>query len=143
MKKNIIDYAMTILGVLLACAGLLLVKTVSDPSGVLLALPYVCIGVGCGVFGHGMGNIISRRALKKSPEIQKQMEIEKRDERNVAIANRAKAKTYDGMVFIFGALMVSFALMGVDMIAVLLLVFAYLLVIGSGVYYRCKYDKEM
>lgn len=39
--------------------------------------------------------------------------------------------------------MVAFALMGVDMIAVLLLVFVYLFVQGYAVYFRCKYDKEM
>ena len=47
------------------------------------------------------------------------------------------------MTFVFGALMVSFALMGVDMIAVLLLVFAYLLVHGFEIYYRLKFDREM
>ena len=39
--------------------------------------------------------------------------------------------------------MVSFALMGVDMSALLLLVFAYLFVHGFGIYYRIKFDKEM
>ena len=90
-----------------------------------------------------MGNIMSKRALKNHPDIQRQIEIEKKDERNIAIGSRAKAKAFDIMVFVFGALMVSFAMMGVELVAVLLLVFAYLLVIGCGVYYRCKYDKEM
>ena len=39
--------------------------------------------------------------------------------------------------------MVSFALIGVDMVAVLLLVFSYLFVEGCAIRYRCKYDKEM
>ncbi len=47
------------------------------------------------------------------------------------------------MVFVFGALMLSFALMNIDLVAVLLLVFAYLFVIGSGLYYRVKLDKEL
>ena len=47
------------------------------------------------------------------------------------------------MTFVYGALMVSFALMGIDMIAVLLLVFVYLLVHGFALYYRFKFDKEM
>lgn len=90
-----------------------------------------------------MGNIISERAVRSNPEIQKKLEIEKNDERNIAIANRAKGKAYDMMTFVYGALMVSFALMGIDMIAVLLLVFAYLLVHGFALYYRFKFDKEM
>ena len=90
-----------------------------------------------------MGNIISERAVRSNPEIQKKLEIEKNDERNIAIANRAKGKAYDMVTFVYGALMVSFALMGIDMIAVLLLVFAYLLVHGFALYYRFKFDKEM
>lgn len=69
--------------------------------------------------------------------------LSKKDERNAIIANRAKAKAYDVMIFVFGALMIAFALMGVDMIPVLLFVFAYLFVQGYAVYYRCKYEKEM
>lgn len=107
------------------------------------ALPYVLIGIGCGIFAQGMGNLISRKALKGHPDIEKQMEIERKDERNIAISNRAKAKAYDLMVYVFGALLFSFALMGVGMAPILLLDIAYLFVIGYGVFYRCKYDKEM
>ncbi|MFK7697603.1 hypothetical protein ACI5FR_32875, partial [Paenibacillus sp. HJGM_3] len=59
------------------------------------------------------------------------------------IANRGKAKAYDMMVFVFGALILALALMGVDLTVVLLLVFAYLFTIGYGTYYRFKYYKEM
>ena len=109
----------------------------------MLALPYVCMGVGCGVFGSGMGNIISARAMTNHPELQKQLEISQKDERNIAIARRAKAKAYDMMIYVFAALMLTFALMNISLTATLLLVFAYLLVAFCGVYYRCKYEKEM
>lgn len=143
MKNKQSDYLLTFMGLIMIGAGLFLVKKYLVPEGIMRALPYVCVGVGCGIFGHGMGNIISHRAMKNSPDIQRKLEIEKNDERNVAIGNRAKAKAYDIMVVVFGALMLSFALMGIDMIAVLLLVFAYLFVILYGVYYRVKYDREM
>lgn len=143
MKNSAKDYGLVIIGLILIAAGLIMVKTLSEPQGVMRALPYVCIGIGCGIFGQGMGNIISLKVRKNSPEIHKQIEIEKKDERNIAIANRAKAKSYDMMIFVFGALMVSFALMGIDVTAVLLLVFAYLFVIFYGIYYRFMYDKEM
>ena len=55
----------------------------------------------------------------------------------------AKAKAYDGMLFVLAALMVSFALMGADMAVVLLLVFAYLFIVGEFIYYLNKYQKEM
>lgn len=143
MKKKVMDYVFVITGLLLLGLGFVLLKALSDPQGFMSALPFVCIGVGSGVFGHGMGNVISFQTLKNSPDIQKQIEIDQRDERNIAISNRSKAKSYDLMIFVFGALMLSFALMGVDITAVLLLVFSYLLVIGYGIYYRLKYEREM
>lgn len=109
----------------------------------MLTLPYVCIGIGSGLFGHGMGSILSRRAMQNNPQMRKQMEIEQNDERNIAIANRAKGKAFDMMTFVFGALMISFALMGADLAAVLLLVSAYLFVHGYALYCRCRYEKEM
>lgn len=142
MKKNRLDVLLVFGGILLAGVGLYLLKTVAVPQwGV--TIHYLCIGVGCGAFGHGMGNWISCRALRNNPALQRQMEIEQKDERNIAITNRAKAKAYDMMIFLFGALMLSFALMGIDFMATLLLVFSYLLVVGYGVYYRCRYQKEM
>ena len=143
MKKNQLQTALGILGLALLVVGLYLAKTIADPQGIMRALPYVFIGIGCGLFGQGMGGVIERRVLKKNPEILKQKEIEVNDERNQQISNRAKAKAYDVMVFVFGALMVAFALMGMDIVAVLLLVFAYLFVVGSAVYYRVKFEKEL
>ena len=90
-----------------------------------------------------MGNVISERAIRNDPDLQKRMNIEKNDERNIMIANKAKSKAFDMMTYVFGALMVSFALMDVNMTALLLLVFAYLFVHGFGIYYRIKFDKEM
>ena len=143
MKSKITNYATIILGLLLLVVGLSLIKVSNDPQGIMRTLPYVCIGIGCGLFGHGMGNVISERAINSYPELKRKLDIEKNDERNVTIANRAKGKAFDMMTFVFGALMLSFALMGIDMVAVLLLVFAYLLVHGFALYYRFKFDKEM
>lgn len=143
MKKNALSYVLAFVGLALIGAGLYMIKTIDNPLGILRALPYVFVGLGCGIFGHGTGDLISRRAMKNSPDIARKLEIAKNDERNVAIANRAKAKAFDIMFPVFGALMIAFALMGVDMAVILLMVFAYLFVAGCGIYYRCKYDKEM
>ena len=75
--------------------------------------------------------------------MQKQLEIDQKDERNVAIGNRAKARAFDFMLYIFSALMITFALMEVELAVILLLVFAYLIVVGSFVFYLIKYEKEM
>lgn len=143
MKKNISNYIAVLFGFLLLGIGLYLIRIKIEPQGVMRALPYICIGLGSGIWGHGMGELISQKALKNHPDVEKQIKIEKFDERNVAIGNRAKAKAYDLMIFLFGILMITFALMGIDLIAILLVVFAYLFVVGYGIYYRYKFTKEM
>jgi len=143
MNKTILSYLITVVGIFLLAVGVYFIKTIEDPQGLLRALPYICVGLGSGMFGLGMGEIVLRYAMKHSPAAAKQLEIEKKDERNRAIANRAKAKAYDMMVFVLGALITAIALMAIDLTVVLLLVFAYLFIIGYGVYYRLKYFKEM
>ncbi|MFC5702653.1 hypothetical protein ACFPVX_15220 [Cohnella faecalis] len=143
MNKTILSYLITVVGVAILAVGVYFIKTIEDPQGLLRALPYICVGLGSGMFGHGMGEIMVRYAMKHNPAAAKQLEIEKKDERNLAIANRAKAKAYDMMVFVLGALITALALMDIDLTMVLLLVCAYLFIIGYGVYYRFKYFKEM
>ncbi len=143
MKKKTRMYASALIGIVLLIAGLMLQRSIQQPQGIIRVLPYVCIGLGCGLFGHGMGDVISGRLLKNSPDIVKRMEIEKNDERNIAIAAQSKAKAFDMMTFVYGALMLCFALMQVDLAAVLLLVAAYLFVEGYAVYFRFKIEKEI
>lgn len=143
MNKTIASYLITIAGVAILAVGLIFIKTIEDPHRLLRALPYICVGLGSSMFGHGMGKIMDRFAMKHNPAAAKQLEIEKKDERNLAIANRAKAKAYDMMVFVLGALITALALMDIDLTMVLLLVCAYLVILGYGAYYRYKYYKEM
>ena len=142
MSRATKQYILAIAGILCFITGLVLLKAIAEPQGVLQVLPYVCIGIGCGVFGHGAGEIAANRAYAKNPQLRKQMEIEKQDERNIAIANQAKAKAYDSMLYVLGAVMIAFALMNVQTTTILLLVGAYLLVVGVNVFYLNKYQKE-
>jgi len=143
MNKMISSYLYTVLGIGLLIGGLYFIKTIEDPQGMMRALPYICVGLGCSIFGHGIAEMIVRHAMKNAPAAAKQLEIDKKDERNLAVANRAKARAYDMMVFVFGAIILALSLMGIDITAVLLLVFVYLLFLGYNSYYRFKYDKEM
>ena len=143
MKKREYNYVYVFIGLMLLGVGLYLTKAVADPQGVMRALPFVMIGLGCGIFGQSVAGVIERYVYKKYPERQKQKEIEVNDERNREIITRAKAKAYDTMVFVFGALMISFALMNVDVAVILLVVFAYLFVVGSSIYYNVKFEKEL
>lgn len=143
MNKKAGMYITSVIGILLLILGLMMLKFVEEPTGFIRVLPYICIGVGCGLFGHGMGEIMRRRLIKNNPEIIKQMEIEKNDERNVVIAAQSKAKAFDMMTFVYGALMLSFALMQVELEAVLLLVAAYLFVEGYAVFCRFRLEREI
>lgn len=142
MKKNNFNYVKTIIGVVMLIVGVYFVKTLPEPQGIMRVLPYVFIGLGCSIFGYGIGEILTDKAMKNSPDARKKMEIEMKDERNVVIKNSAKAKAYDMMIFVFGALLISFGLMGVDLIAVLLLAFTYMFVTAYGVYYQYKFYKK-
>ncbi len=55
------SYGMAAAGILILVLGFFLLKAPGDPEGFMQALPYVCIGLGCGMFGHGMGTVVSSR----------------------------------------------------------------------------------
>ncbi|MDR6551825.1 hypothetical protein [Paenibacillus qinlingensis] len=143
MTKTTSSYLLTVVGLALLAVGLYFIKTMEDPQGILRALPYLCFGLGSSIFGHSMGEILVLHAMRNNSSAAKQLEIEMKDERNLAITQRAKAKAYDMMVFMFGALLTPLALMGIDLIVLLLFVFAYMFIIGYCTYYRYKYYKEM
>lgn len=82
-----------------------------------------------------MGDVISGRAINSDSASKKKQDI-KNDERNMAIANKATGKAFDMMTFVFAALMLSFSLMWIDMVAVLPFVFAHLIVYGLALSYQ-------
>lgn len=137
-KKMVIQGLLAVLGVILAGIGLFLLKgeNIKSISG-------VCIGVGAGIFGMSLSGIITSAIERANPGYAKKMEIEENDERNVAISHAAKAKAYDWMLYILAIVMLVFVLMGVELLPILLLVAAYLLVVGVFIFYLSKYTKEM
>ena len=143
MKGKVGKAAVVVLGAGAAAVGFVVQLTTASYGSFLWVLSAVLIGLGCGAFGHGLGDLLSQRALKDAPELARRLEIEATDERNVALANAAKAKAFDQMLYIFGALMLAFVLMQIELAAILLLVAAYLFIVGCSIYYRSKYEKEM
>ena len=140
--KKIGKILMIIFGALLFGAGFWMLRSLPDPGGVLAALPYLCIGVGCGMFGHALGEMLSAAAVRRDPQIKKQIEIESKDERNIMLGNMAKAKGFDIMTYLFAALMLAYALMGESLRVIIPFVIAYLFVEGYSIFCRVKMDKE-
>lgn len=142
MKRST-QIALTLLGAGMVGAGIWLIKAVPDPQGVMRALPFLLAGFGSGIFGHGMGEWIARKAAQADPSLARQIEIEQKDERNMMIGNMAKAKAFDMMTYVFGMVMVSFAIMNESLRMVLALVICYLLVQGYAIYCRFRLEKEL
>ena len=138
-KKNLICL---LGGLVLWLSGFWLVRRSGISWETLRALPYLMIGIGCGLFGYGVGEMVNRHVLDSNPTLAKEQEIAQNDERNVALANRAKAKAYDLMTYMMAALLLTFALMGVAMEVVVVLVLAYLAIEFYALYWRQRLEKE-
>ena len=143
MKKLNSSYIVTITGMLVFMVGLCMIKIFDGSKNIMSTMYYVFIGLGCTIFGYGIGKICTMQAEKADPKMAKRNLINKNDERNVAVRNKAKAKAYDIMVYIFAALQIAFGLMGVGLPVIIILNVAYFSVIGFEIYYFRKLNKEM
>ena len=101
------------------------------------------MGIGSGLFGLSVAQLIIIIIAEKNPEYKRKILIEEKDERNMAINNKAKAKGFDAVGYILTILMLIFVFLNADLSIILLLVFAYLLVYGVFIFYLTKYTKEM
>jgi hypothetical protein len=135
--------ALAALGFGILAAGFVLAISFPDAQGLMRTLPFIGIGIGAGIFGGNLGTTISHYLMKKDPLAARQAEIDTKDERNIAINDKAKAKAYDLMVIIYAALLFAFALMKVDLFVILSFVAAYLFITFSMIFYINKYHKEM
>jgi hypothetical protein len=129
-------------GLLLFACGIWLVRTETNPVGNVIALPYILIGLGCGMFGHGVGNIVEVLVKRKYPELRKMDEINAKDERNIMVSSRAKSKAFDMMGYVYAALLLAFALMGTSFTVLIPMVVVYLFVNGYSIYWRVRFEKE-
>ena len=138
MLKKKSFYIMTlIIGIVLFCSSFLLrgeeLKTI---SGIL-------IGIGAGLIGMSIVNLWMKGFEEKNPELVKENEIEFKDERNVMIRYRAKAKAGDIIQwFIIG---IAYLLIIIDapLWTILITVGGFVLYHIICLYYMNKYQKEM
>ena len=146
MKKNknvIEEWLLTFVGIGLVVVGFLLHKYSLSTDKMMVIIPYILIGVGCGIFGHFMGNLIKYFSTKNHEELERQIQIDKNDERNILIAEKSKAKAYDLMIYLFTSILIIFSLMGVDKLAIIMIVAIYLSIQIYALYWRSKFERKM
>lgn len=131
------------LGLALVVLGIFGQKRGVSGEKTVEAIYYLLIGLGCGIFGHFTGNIIRYFSIKNNEALRRQIEIEKKDERNIAIAEKSKSKAYDLMIYLFAAMLIMFSLMGADKVQIVIIVAVYLSIQLYGLYWRAIFEKEM
>lgn len=146
MKKNknvIKEWFLTFVGIGLVVVGFLLHKYSLRTDKMIVTIPYIFIGVGCGIFGHFMDNLIKYFSTKNHKELERQIQIDKNDERNILIAEKSKDKAYDLMIYLFASMLIIFSLMGVDKLAIIMIVAIYLSIQIYALYWRSKFENKM
>lgn len=138
-NRKVFLYSILLLaGVALIAAALFLrLAELPKPVGGFL------IGLGGMSVGLSLSKLLTLRIIAKNPDVGRQMKIEEKDERNIALRNRAKAMGFDAMGVIFGLIMMIYILLNADLSIILILVGGYLLVYFIQMYFLAKYSKEM
>lgn len=47
--KMVSNYLLAVVGLLLLATGLFILKVSEEPQGFMRAVPYICVGIGCGL----------------------------------------------------------------------------------------------
>ncbi len=143
-NKGLFKYVvLTSLGFVLVIGGIFMALLIEPEDGLMKTLPFVCVGVGAGIFGGGLGTLLKRHVSIKDEQAAKRIEIEEKDERNIVLRSHAKAKAYDVMLYVHSALLMFFALMQVETYVVLSLVAVYLFVIIVYIWSFARLNKKM
>ncbi len=111
-----------------------------DPKGSIVG---VLLGVGISFALSGILSMIILKIEGKSPVKMKQSEIERKDERNISIRNRAKAKASDYSCWLFMVIAYLNILIDGPLWLTLVIVGAFVLHYLMVLFFLGKYSKEM
>ena len=109
----------------------------------LNSLSGLLLGTGAGVFGANIAKLFSINFEKKNPDIVKENEIEFKDERNVLIRQKAKAKSADIMQWIIMLTAYLTILVNAPLWITLITVGIFVLYNIIQIYYINKFNNEM
>lgn len=108
----------------------------------LKAVSGILLGVGAGLTGMSIANLITTHKLEKDPVLRRKNDIEYNDERNIIIRNRAKAKSADMIQwFIMGIAYLSI-FMDAPLWVTLIIVGVFVLYYLFYAYFLVKYQNE-
>jgi len=107
------------------------------------AVSGVLIGVGAGLFGLSIGELIARSVAERNPKLKRQVEIEVNDERTLQIQSLAKAKAFQVMEWIFPVAFLVLILSEVSLPFILLLIGMYLTIWVVYFMSLLKYSREL
>lgn len=131
--------------IMLAFSGLLLALGIglTVVQGGESAGGFVLLGFGFGGLGGNLGTLITELRKRKDPALARREEIAEKDERNQVLLWRSKARAFDAMIYVLGALLVWFALDDTAVRVIVPLVVGYLAIIAVSVFSMGKYQREM
>jgi hypothetical protein len=137
-NKSVLYYVLLFVAIVLFSVGEFILKA---PE--LNAISQICIWLGVALLGMSSGGIIEFIIQDKNPSYKRQMNIEAKDERNISIKSKAKAKAFDVMGMVLGILLLIYVSIEADRLIIFLLLAAYFLVYAIYIVYVIKYSKEM
>lgn len=136
-KQTKCDLALAVFGAALLAAAWLLGEGIPRPFDRMLA------GAGAGLLAFGMSMFRSRRLEEKNPERMRQARIEARDERNVALREKAAARAGNALQWaVMAAALISIGL-DAPLWTQLALMGAFLLKTVLELALLVKYQREM
>lgn len=126
-----------VLGLLLIVVGIFVIdQNTKSISG-------VCIGIGAGLASMCIAKLIIYLYYEKHPAIKKQSNIDSKDERTMAITNKAKAKAFDILTAMLMIIPFLFILINLSLWMILATIGLYLFGFFVQIFYTMKYSKEM
>ena len=142
-KGRRVAYTFIIIGLLLIIGSIIALYFFRDKKSAYTVISFTVFGGGFGLLGDGIGRLNAARLEKKDPERMKLFNIEKHDERNIAIDEKARAKAFTLSQYLFSAMLVVLAIMRVELKALLIVLCVDLIVLVYSMYIRLKLYKEM
>ena len=103
----------------------------------------ILLGTGAGVIGASIAKLYSINLEKKNPDMIKENEIELKDERNILIRQRAKAKSADIIQWLIMVIAYLEIFVNAPLWIILLTIGIFVLYNIIQIYYINKFNKEM